>query len=96
MSIEDLPQTKEELIKKIKEIKEGSEGNERNFNPFSSLEKKNLCGQCAAYKTSFCSFSDFEEIIKKADCACSDFCPDRHLRGKRLKIKVVERRVGKR
>jgi hypothetical protein len=84
--MEDLAQTKEELTKKLSSL---------------SLEIPDVkkptktCGFCAYYKTPKCLWSDQEGHIKKTDVACSDFFLDRHLR-KPLKVKVVERRIGKR
>ena len=54
----------------------------------------NACGQCAAYKTPFCLFSNFNDVITKKDRACASFYPDRHIPREKLKKKrIVQRRV---
>jgi hypothetical protein len=83
--MEDLAQTKEELIKKLPNLPTESRG----------IKPTKTCGFCAYYKTPKCLWADQEGHIKKTDVACSDFFLDRHLR-KPLKVKVVERRIGKR
>jgi hypothetical protein len=55
---------------------------------------KNTCGQCSAYKTPFCAFQNYRDVIKKSDQCCIDFYPDRHIqRDKLKKPRIVQRRV---
>ncbi len=57
----------------------------------------NQCGQCAAYKTPFCIFSNYNDIIQKKDQCCGSFYPDRHIPRDRLKKpRQVEKRIGRR
>jgi len=83
---EELAQTKEELKEKISK------------QPFQKgiTPPQNICGDCAAYKTPFCIFSDQQRYITKKDVACSSFFPDRHINRKKLKVKKVMKRLGKR
>ena len=46
------------------------------------------CGLCAAYKTTFCSWSD-PALNFKSDLACGDYYPDRHIRQMLHKRKVT-------
>jgi hypothetical protein len=65
--------------------------------PDPETQPQNVCGDCTAYKTPFCSFPRFAGIIKKTDIACADFYPDRHIpRSKPQKRTVVMQRLGKR
>lgn len=58
---------------------------------------QNTCGQCSAYKTPFCIFSNYADVIKKKDQCCGSFYPDRHIaRSKLKKPRVVEKAIGKR
>lgn len=60
-------------------------------------QPQNVCGDCAAYKTPFCTFARFAGVIKKTDVACADFYSDRHiLRRKLKKPTVVMQRLGNR
>jgi hypothetical protein len=83
--MEGLAQTKEELTKKLSSLSLET----------SDVKPTKTCGFCAYYKTPKCLWSDQEGHIKKTDVACSDFFLDRHLK-RTLKIKVVEKRLGKR
>lgn len=57
---------------------------------------KNPCGECSAYKTPFCTFAQYNDVIHKKDRACVDFYPDRHIPREKLKRKRVIMRDGRR
>lgn len=55
------------------------------------------CGDCAAYKTWFCTRSGNEGYNFKKDAACCMFQFDRHLAmNKKKKVKKVMKRLGRR